>query len=180
METFLNIMCFENRNHLLCLFVTSDDIDIRNETQQERVQHWWWWWWWWWKRQTPMHCKNITYGRVLLEKLTIHSATQEIYSLQWVPGDLSLGVKRPGREAYHSPPSSTEVKEWVELYFHSPNTPSWNGAHLKHRNNFTLPYSRNLPPFMEPEGSIPWSHDPATGIYPELDEYRSHFLTLFV
>jgi hypothetical protein len=47
---------------------------------------------------------------------------------QWVPEDLSLGVKRPGREADHSPPSSAEVKEWVELYLHSPNTPSWRGA----------------------------------------------------
>jgi hypothetical protein len=32
-------------------------------------------------------------------------------SIQWVPGALSLGVKRPGREADHSPPSSAEVKE---------------------------------------------------------------------
>jgi hypothetical protein len=38
------------------------------------------------------------------------------------------GVKRPGREADHSPPSSTEVKEWVELYLHFPNTTSWRGA----------------------------------------------------
>jgi hypothetical protein len=38
------------------------------------------------------------------------------------------GVKRPGREADHSPPSSAEVKEWVELYLHSPNTPSSCGA----------------------------------------------------
>jgi hypothetical protein len=29
---------------------------------------------------------------------------------QWVPGTLSLGVKQPGREADHSPPSSAEVK----------------------------------------------------------------------
>jgi hypothetical protein len=35
-------------------------------------------------------------------------------------GDLSLGVKRPGREADHSPSSSAEVKEWVELCIHSP------------------------------------------------------------
>jgi hypothetical protein len=35
-----------------------------------------------------------------------------------------------GREADHSPPSSAEVKEWVELYLHSPNTPSWRGAQL--------------------------------------------------
>jgi hypothetical protein len=30
--------------------------------------------------------------------------------IQWVPGVLSLEVKRPGREADHSPPSSAEVK----------------------------------------------------------------------
>jgi hypothetical protein len=30
--------------------------------------------------------------------------------IQWVPGALSLGVKRPGREADHSPLSSAEVK----------------------------------------------------------------------
>jgi hypothetical protein len=35
-----------------------------------------------------------------------------------------------GREADHSPPSSAEVKEWVELYLYSPNTPSWRGAQL--------------------------------------------------
>jgi hypothetical protein len=30
--------------------------------------------------------------------------------IQWVPGGLSLRVKRPGRETDHSPPSSAEVK----------------------------------------------------------------------
>jgi len=30
---------------------------------------------------------------------------------QWVPGTLSLGAKRPGREADNSPPSSAEFKE---------------------------------------------------------------------
>jgi hypothetical protein len=61
--------------------------------------------------------------------------------IQWVWGPLSLGVKRPGREADHSPPSSAEVKEWVKLYLHSPNTPSWRGAKLKHRDNFTFTFS---------------------------------------
>jgi len=37
-------------------------------------------------------------------------------------------VKRPGRDADHSPPSSAEVKECVELYIDSPDTPSWRGA----------------------------------------------------
>jgi hypothetical protein len=36
-----------------------------------------------------------------------------------------------GREANHSPPSSAEVKEWFELYFHFPSTPSWCGAQLR-------------------------------------------------
>jgi hypothetical protein len=61
--------------------------------------------------------------------------------IQWVPGALSLGVKRPRREADHSPPSSAEVKEWVELYIHSSNTPSRRDAQLKHRDNFTLTFT---------------------------------------
>jgi hypothetical protein len=51
------------------------------------------------------------------------------------------GVKRPGREADHSPPSSVEVKEWGELYFTPPIR--LHGVVLgykKHRDNFTLPY----------------------------------------
>jgi hypothetical protein len=51
--------------------------------------------------------------------------------IQWLTGDLSLGVRRPGREADHSPPSSAEVKECVDLYLHYPNTPSLRGAQLK-------------------------------------------------
>jgi hypothetical protein len=48
------------------------------------------------------------------------------------------GGKVTGTWSCHSPPSSAEVKEWVEPYFHSPNTPSWRGAQLKHRDNFTF------------------------------------------
>jgi hypothetical protein len=40
--------------------------------------------------------------------------------IQWVTGVFSPGIKRPGREADHSPPSSAEVKERAELYLHSP------------------------------------------------------------
>jgi len=35
------------------------------------------------------------------------------------------GVKRPGRDVYHPPLSSAEVKERVELYLSSPSRPSW-------------------------------------------------------
>jgi hypothetical protein len=51
---------------------------------------------------------------------------------------LSLGVKRPGLETDHPHPSNAKVKECVELHLHSPNTPSWRGAQLKHRDNFYL------------------------------------------
>jgi hypothetical protein len=49
-----------------------------------------------------------------------------------------------GREADHSPPSSVEVKERVELYLHSPNMHSWRGAQFgEHRDCFTLLYFIN-------------------------------------
>jgi hypothetical protein len=47
--------------------------------------------------------------------------------IQCVPGALSPGVKRPGREADHSPPASAEVKKmWIYIY--TPSTPSWRSA----------------------------------------------------
>jgi hypothetical protein len=55
--------------------------------------------------------------------------------IQCVPGALSLGVKRPGREADHSPPFSAEVKERVELC----STPPIR-LHGKHRDNFTFTF----------------------------------------
>jgi len=36
------------------------------------------------------------------------------------------GVKQPGCRVDHPPPSSTEVKETVELYLYSPSGPSWS------------------------------------------------------
>ena len=35
------------------------------------------------------------------------------------------GVKQPGHDIDHSPPSSAEVKERVELYLYSLSGPSW-------------------------------------------------------
>jgi hypothetical protein len=60
--------------------------------------------------------------------------------IQWVAGALYLGVKRPGREADHSPPSSAEVKQCVELYIHSPKTPSWRGVPLKKKKIYIYIY----------------------------------------
>jgi len=50
--------------------------------------------------------------------------------IPWVPGALSFGVKRPGREANHLPPSSAEIKN-VWIYTSIPHTPSERGAQLK-------------------------------------------------
>jgi hypothetical protein len=47
-----------------------------------------------------------------------------------------------GREADHSPPSTAEVKEWVELYLHSPIR--LHGVVLsqgEHRDNFTFTFT---------------------------------------
>jgi hypothetical protein len=64
--------------------------------------------------------------------------------IQWVPGALSLGIKRLGREADHSPPSSAGGHECLELYLHSPIR--LHGALLSLKNiGTTLPLA--LPNF---------------------------------
>jgi len=54
-----------------------------------------------------------------------------------------------------------------------------HGAESLLRSQLVLSYSRNSPHFMEPEGSLPHSHVPATCPYPEPDRsspgpYSSH------
>jgi hypothetical protein len=57
--------------------------------------------------------------------------------MQWVAGTLLLGVKRPGREADHSPPSSGKVKNaWT--YIFTPQYVFMAWCLVKHRANFTL------------------------------------------
>jgi len=68
--------------------------------------------------------------------LRCETSTQPL--MQWKPGALPLGVKRPVLETELSPPSSVDVIEVVELYPHSPDTPSWRGTQLKHRDTFTF------------------------------------------
>jgi hypothetical protein len=82
-----------------------------------------------WKR-TVDDRKELT---EVLEMTLIHPSSRTALGptqppIQWVPGALSLCVKRTGREVDHSPPSSAEVEECVELYLHSPNMSSWRGA----------------------------------------------------
>jgi hypothetical protein len=57
--------------------------------------------------------------------------------IQWVQGFLSLGVKRPVREADHSSPSSTEVKNaWS--YTSTPQYVFMARCLVKHSENFTV------------------------------------------
>jgi hypothetical protein len=48
--------------------------------------------------------------------------------------------KAAGRETDHSPPSSAEVKEWLELCLHSTNKFSWRGTQFKKKARGTLLY----------------------------------------
>jgi hypothetical protein len=59
---------------------------------------------------------QLLYAWTNLYEICIYlwSISWEQPPIQWVPGALSLGVKRPGREADHSPPASVEVKRmWI-------------------------------------------------------------------
>jgi hypothetical protein len=59
--------------------------------------------------------------------------------IQWVPGALSLGVKRPGREAHQLPPSSSEFKNaWSYISTSQYVFLAW--CLVKHRNNFTFTF----------------------------------------
>jgi hypothetical protein len=61
-----------------------------------------------------------------------------IKPIQRLPGATSQGVKRPGREADHPPPSSKEVKnsDAIPPLFHRP---SWHNASLiKHKEKVTF------------------------------------------
>jgi hypothetical protein len=60
--------------------------------------------------------------------------------IQWVPEDLSLGIKRPGREADHSPPSNAEVKNaWI--YTSAPQYVFVAWCLVKHRDDFTFTFT---------------------------------------
>jgi hypothetical protein len=73
------------------------------------------------RSSSPGRVKNFLFSRSASPVLR---STQP--PVQWVPGTLSPGVKRPGREVDHSPPTSAE--ENVDLHIHSHTPPSWRSA----------------------------------------------------
>jgi hypothetical protein len=56
------------------------------------------------------NCYGSFLGIFLFVAASITALGPTQHPIQWVPGVPSLGVKRPGRAADHSPPSSIEVK----------------------------------------------------------------------
>jgi hypothetical protein len=77
-----------------------------------------------------IHClsQHVPFRYIFMEPVTV--------CFQRLLRALSLGLKRPGREADHSTPSSTE------LYLHSPNTSSWCCLQLS--TETTLPLTVNV------------------------------------
>jgi hypothetical protein len=61
---------------------------------------------------------------VIFTSINLCVASQRVFILVYFVIDsvrkILPGVKRPEREADHSPPSKAGVKECVELYLHSP------------------------------------------------------------
>jgi hypothetical protein len=63
--------------------------------------------------------------------------------IQWVPGAFPLGVKRPGREADHSPLSDAEVKNaWS--YTSTPQYVFMAWCLVEHRGNVTFTFFGKL------------------------------------
>jgi hypothetical protein len=59
---------------------------------------------------------RVPLGWRLLSKSSRRALQSTQPPIQWVPGSLSAVVKRPGREADHSPPASSEVKKmWIYI-----------------------------------------------------------------
>jgi hypothetical protein len=57
--------------------------------------------------------------------------------IQWVPGAISLGVKRPGREAHHALPSNAELNNaW--RYTSTPHYVFMAWCLVNHRDSFTF------------------------------------------
>jgi hypothetical protein len=62
--------------------------------------------------------------------------------VRWVPGALSLGMRRPVREADHPTPSSAEVKNaWS--YNSTPQYAFMAWCLVKHRDIFTFTYNKH-------------------------------------
>jgi hypothetical protein len=59
-------------------------------------------------------CSSPGRGKIVLSTSSRPVLGPTQLPIQWIPGAFSRGVKRPGREADYSPPTSAEVKNtWI-------------------------------------------------------------------
>jgi hypothetical protein len=78
-------------------------------------------------------------GKIILQCASRTALGPTQPPIQWVQGPLSLGVKQPGREADHSPPSSTEVKNaWSYTSTSQYVFMAWCLVKHRDRDNFTF------------------------------------------
>jgi hypothetical protein len=85
----------------------------------------------WGRSSNPCRVKNFHFS--MLSRLALGPTQPPI---QWVPGALSPGVKQPGREADHSPPTSAKIKKtWVYT-----STPQYTFMMQCLDNGTTLPF----------------------------------------
>jgi len=95
-----------------------------------------------WKLGYGLNNWDLTLGRVNMGFFLFTTVSRPVLGptqppVQWIPGALSLGVKRPGREAdhLHLVPRSRMRGAIPPL----PNTPSCHGE-LEQRDNFTFTF----------------------------------------
>jgi hypothetical protein len=82
--------------------------------------------------QSPTRLHDMVSG-LFLESTAYRPALGPTHPpIQWVLGALSLVVKRPGRDADHSPPSSAEVKSGGAMP-PLPHASSWHGLRISSR-----------------------------------------------
>jgi hypothetical protein len=89
----------------------------------------------------------------------MHRASLYLRRPEWTPGTLSPGVKRPGREADHSPPTNAEAKKTQICASTAHPHVLWRSAQLVDVEKLQVLCPRNDSLSLVPEGQSrsPWS-----------------------
>jgi hypothetical protein len=93
MQTLEKLKVFKNFNYIFCPNI-DDPLLLRNRITSG-----------------PQVKNNCSAGNFLFITASRMALGPTQLPIQWIPEALSMEVKRPGREADHSSPSSAEVKE---------------------------------------------------------------------
>jgi len=76
----------------------------------------------------PAGAENLSPGHHVQTGSGAHPASYPMSTGGSLPGDKAAGAWCRGQEC-------------VELYLYTPNTPSWRGAQLKHKDNFIFTFT---------------------------------------